>query len=327
MKIELDEKTIIEKVNEVFVKLDEDGGLKRVYLLACGGSHANLAPVNYLLNEEALTIRCENINAMEFADATPKACDKNALCIGLSLGGNTFETVNALKKAKECGAKIITVGGVEKCGIAEYSDCHFVSGIDQVTYGHVGLVTRIGFEILNHFEGYKNYEDVRDAYTKINKVAAEAKKKAKKQGQKWAEKYKDIDTIYTLASGNLYEQAYETSICFMMEMQWINTNAIHSGEYFHGPFEVTSEHTPFVVLESLGKTRALDERALKFLNKYCKDVEVYDAKEYGIDKLGSAAEYLQPIIFGEIVMTIMLESMKARNHPIFRRRYMFREEY
>ena len=53
-----------------------------------------------------------------------------------------------------------------------------------------------------------------------------------------------------------------------MEMQWLHAAPIHSGEYFHGPFEVTDKETPFILLMNEGRTRAMDERALVFLTKY-----------------------------------------------------------
>ena len=71
------------------------------------------------------------------------------------------------------------------------------------------------------------------------------------------------------------------SICIFMEMQWIHSGTIHTGEFFHGPFEVTDANTPFVIQVSEGSTRELDERCLKFLHTYAKRIEVLDAKELG----------------------------------------------
>ncbi len=56
--------------------------------------------------------------------------------------------------------------------------------------------------------------------------------------------------------------------CIFMEMQWIHSACIHSGEFFHGPFEITDANTPFFFQFSEGNTRAVDERALNFLKKY-----------------------------------------------------------
>lgn len=34
-----------------------------------------------------------------------------------------------------------------------------------------------------------------------------------------------------MSSGATHEVAYSTSICLMMEMQWINSGTFHSGEF------------------------------------------------------------------------------------------------
>lgn len=318
---------VVELVTELKKEFDKDGGLKHVYLVACGGSHANLEPLNFMLNNEAKTIHSENINAQEFADATPKACNKNALVIGLSLLGGTRETVAALAKAKECNAKVITIGGVEKCKIAEHTDYHFVSGFKDVELGHIGLLLRIGFELLKQFEGFKGYDEVVSKYNKIDALTKKAKIKAKREGKKWGEAHKDKKVVYTMASGILYDTAYMTSICLFMEMEWVNTNAIHSGEYFHGPFEITDQNVPFYIIKSLGRTRPVDERAIKFASKYSNDVYVIDVKDYVGNSLGKYEEYLQAIVMNEVNMTIMGEYMAARKHPMFLRKYMMKEDY
>ena len=59
---------------------------------------------------------------------------------------------------------------------------------------------------------------------------------------------------------------------------------IHSGEYFHGPFEMTSETQPMILLMATGRSRFLDERVLKFLKTYAKRFIVIDAKDTGIEE-------------------------------------------
>ncbi len=49
--------------------------------------------------------------------------------------------------------------------------------------------------------------------------------------------------------------AHQESICILLEMRWINSASIHSGEYFHGP-EITEAGTPFILLKSSGRTPA-----------------------------------------------------------------------
>ncbi|VEA30427.1 Fructoselysine 6-phosphate deglycase [Salmonella enterica subsp. enterica] len=77
------------------------------------------------------------------------------------------------------------------------------------------------------------------------------------RAQAFAQEYKDDKVIYTVASGAGYGAAYLQSICIFMEMQWIHSACIHSGEFFHGPFEITDANTPFLFQFSEGNTRAV----------------------------------------------------------------------
>ena len=74
-----------------------------------------------------------------------------------------------------------------------------------------------------------------------------------------------------MSSGATHEVAYSTSICLMMEMQWIHSGTFHSGEFFHGPFEITDKDVPFILLMNDGRTRQMDARALTFESFRCKN--------------------------------------------------------
>ena len=42
---------------------------------------------------------------------------------------------------------------------------------------------------------------------------------------------RDDSVIYTMGSGASYGAAYMESICIFMEMQWLDSSSIHTGEY------------------------------------------------------------------------------------------------
>lgn len=81
----------------------------------------------------------------------------------------------------------------------------------------------------------------------------------------------------------------------------IHSGTIHTGEFFHGPFEVTDANTPFVIQVSEGSTRELDERCLKFLHTYAKRIEVLDAKELGLSVIDPAVvDYFNHSLFNNV---------------------------
>jgi fructoselysine-6-P-deglycase FrlB-like protein len=113
-----------------------------------------------------------------------------------------------------------------------------------------------------------------------------------------------------------------------MEMQRLHASAIHSGEFFHGPFEVTDEQTNFIVLQNEGRTRPLDQRVVAFLEIYAKNFEVIDARELGIGALPQpVVEFFNPILFYSVLCDYRAALAKIRDHPIDTRRYMGKVSY
>lgn len=76
--------------------------------------------------------------------------------------------------------------------------------------------------------------------------------------------------------------AYSHAAFLFTEMQWIDAAAYNTGEYFHGPFEVSTEGKPYVFFMSDGATRPMDARALTFLERMGAKVALIDAKDYGL---------------------------------------------
>jgi len=113
-----------------------------------------------------------------------------------------------------------------------------------------------------------------------------------------------------------------------MEMQWINSNCIHSGEYFHGPFEVTDYDIPFVITLGNGCTRHLDERALAFARKYSKRLFVIDENDFDLSAVDeSLREYFAPIVETAVVRYMIDALAHDRGHDLSTRRYMWQMEY
>ena len=150
----------------------------------------------------------------------------------------------------------------------------------------------------------------------------------KRQAIRFAEEHKDDKVLHVMATGANYNVAYTTTTCILMECQWIHSNPIHSGEFFHGPFEVVDKEVPFLVLVGVGREREMDERAVDFLKKYGKRITVLDGKEFGIDILGpTVAEYLSPLVFTGVLSRYSHRLADARNHSVYVRRYMWHVPY
>ena len=317
-------------ITEIKQKLDTKGGLKHVYFLACGGSKAAIFPGLYLLQSEAKTFSATTYTSNEFVHATPKELDERCVAVICSLKA-TPETVKAVETANAKGAITIAMTGSMETGMAKVGQYVVVysNGAPQdYSNSNQACSLRIGFELLHQIEGWDKYDKAMDAYQYINEIVDEAKKECLPAAQAWAEKEKDEPVFYVLASGSNYGVAYSMCCCHFMEMQWKHAVCLHTGEYFHGPFETTDKKLPMVLIMGEGRTRALDERCLKFLKTYAENFIVIDFKELNKGRIDpDVVEFFNPVVLIPIERYYVFQMSQVTGHSMDERRYMYKVEY
>lgn len=317
-------------ITEIKQKLDAKGGLKHVYFVACGGSKAAIFPGLYLLQSEAKTFSATTYTSNEFVHATPKELDERCVAVICSLKA-TPETVKAVETANAKGAITIAMTGSMETGMAKVGQYVVVysNGAPQdYSNSNQACSLRIGFELLHQIEGWDKYDKAMDAYQYINEIVDEAKKECLPAAQAWAEKEKDEPVFYVLASGSNYGVAYSMCCCHFMEMQWKHAVCLHTGEYFHGPFETTDKKLPMVLIMGEGRTRALDERCLKFLKTYAENFIVIDFKKLNKGRIDpDVVEFFNPVVLIPIERYYVFQMSQVTGHSMDERRYMYKVEY
>lgn len=326
-------------VSQIIEQKKEIGGIKSLYFVGCGGSLGALYPAKTFMQRECASIKSEWINSNEFVHGTPKDFGENSVIVIACHKGNTPETIAAAKLGKEKGASVIILTWLTESEIIPYGDYNIIYSFDNspdhmdggIDYSgeKVLCAMRIAVELLAQSpEGYAHYDKFYEGLGMINQIVANARKQVARRALAFAKEYKDDPVIYTMGSGASWGSAYMESICIFMEMQWIDSACIHTGEYFHGPFEVTNANTPFLIQIAEGSTRALDERALTFLQKYGKRIEIVDAKELGLSTIdASVVDYFNHTLFNNVFAIYNHELSIQRQHPLSTRRYMWKVEY
>lgn len=317
-------------VSEIKNKMDGAGGLKALYFVACGGSLAAINSAKYLIQCEAKGIATEIFNSDEFIHATPKMLDERCICVICSLKATT-ETVEAVRLANKYGAVTVAMTGFQDTDMAKNGQYVIVysNGDSQIySEGNQALSLKFCFEILKQFEGYENYDAALKAYGHLDEIISDAKEKVLPMAIKFAADFKNDSVFYVLGSGPAYATAYTMACCHLMEMQCKHAVYLHSGEYFHGPFETTDEHVPMILFKSVGKTRSLDERVERFLLKYAPRCMILDLNDLGIEKLDKAvAEYFASVILIPVERFIVSQMADIRGWSMDYRRYMWKFEY
>ncbi|CUX71209.1 MULTISPECIES: SIS domain-containing protein [Agrobacterium] len=302
-----------------------------IFFVACGGSYAHMLASQYVVEREAEQINGIALNAAEFKARSPKRLGKSSVVILCSHSGNTPETVEAAEIARKAGALTISLTHVLGSPLDVASEYTVTYTHEPTTISSVhsaAVLVRLTFGILEAREGNKKVGDLNRALAAIDDIAATVVKERASAIADFAEAHKREAVIYTMASGANYGTAYSYAICILQEMQWIHSAAIHAGEYFHGPFEVTDFDVPFIQLIGVGPSRVVDERALAFAGQYSKRVTVLDVKDLGISKVPeSVQEYVAHLIFQPVLRAYAVKLAHAKGHPLTVRRYMWQLEY
>ena len=116
--------------------------------------------------------------------------------------------------------------------------------------------------------------------------------------------------------------------CHFMEMQWKHAVCLHTGEYFHGPFETTDKQLPMILLMGEGRTRALDERCLKVLQTYAENFITIDFAKINKGRIDpSVVEFFNPVVMIPVERYYVSQMAELRGHSMDERRYMWKVEY
>ena len=241
----------VKKMVEEIVSKKE---IKNISFTGVGGSLACFYAPYYYVMREAKNITTSYTSSNEFVHDTPSCVGENSIVVISSRGGNTAETVEAGRVAKKLGATVVGMTHEdEDNGIKEVSDYVILfKDLSEDVYevSKTGYILKIAMETLHQVEGSGQYEAMCDAMKKMNTLIPSAEKAIVPEAIKFSIDYKNDKIIYTMGSGTAWSAAQQQQICIFMEMQWINSAVIHTGEFFHGPFEITDPDTAFLLLKS-----------------------------------------------------------------------------
>lgn len=319
-----------QEIKTVIEATQAKGDIDRIYLVACGGSHAFLQPAEYVLAKET-TIPTTVLPSREFITREPKALGEHSLVVSCSHSGTTPETVAATKYAREQGALTVAFAFADESPLEEEAEytIHYAWGPEtDASDLNTGVLYGWLFAYLKVINPSEKYDRALKALDVLNDVTTKTREQYTPIIAKWASELKREPLVYSVASGINAGQAYSFAICWLQEMQWVNSSYIHSGEYFHGPFEITDFDVPFIMCEGLGKARAMDERAVDFAKKHSDKVYVIDNKDFDMALIDEdLQDYYSQIVSGVVYRLIAESFAYERGHSLDVRRYMWKLEY
>ena len=320
----------LKQIAQAVSAVEQMGTVNAVYFVACGGSQAVLMAGQYIFDKET-TVPSHVYTANEFMYDTPKSLNEQSLVISCSHSGNTPETVAATKLAREKGAMTIALSNAEGSPLWNAAQCpvHYdwgkeVSDSDK----NKGILYGLLFHLLKVLAPSEKWDVCLKELDKLSELSGKAKELYQEKAERWAKENKREKLIYTIGSGINYGEVYSTAMCWFMEMQWLHSGCIHSGEYFHGRFEVTDYDVPFLLVKSIGNTRFLDQRVEDFSKKYSDKMLILDQEDLPLAGVADEAKpYIAAILSGVVIRQFVEAIAFERGHSLDVRRYMWHMEY
>jgi len=220
---------------------------KNIVITACGTSRYAAIIGRYLFSKIAKKF-CDVIMASEFHYFSD-SIDKNTLVIAVSQSGETADVLTGVKKAKENGAKIISIVNVVDSSLTRLSDyvIYINAGPEICVAATKSFTAQLIIFYLLAFSMINNFEYAKNKLLEISKILEENLKKNNKNIKEIAKKIKDFKDFYYIGRGINFAMASEGALK-MKEISYIHAEGMPAGELKHGTIALIEKDTPVIAV-------------------------------------------------------------------------------
>ena len=221
-----------------------------IYFVGCGSSYHACLSASYKFS--SLAKKHVNVAlASEFSNYKDFLIPES-LVIAVSQSGETADVLEAVKAAKEKGAKVVSIVNVTGSSLTRESDELLMmnSGpeicvLSTKTYtSQLVLLTLLAYAIADRYEeGKRKLQDL------INYVYHLTSANARSYIKKLSEKIKSSEHIYVIGRGLQYPTSLEAALK-IKEVSYIHTEGFAGGELKHGTIALIEKGTPCIVFTS-----------------------------------------------------------------------------
>ncbi len=259
-----------------------DGGFDRVYFVGSGGSLANMASGQHLMDRfggPPATV----LPSYEFTWRDPAALGPRSLVFLASYSGGTEDTLAALRYANAKGAHTVVLArrrpspmAAEARQLIDYdSSALYDMPLAAVTIFALELARRIGSP--RAAEASAALADLQRLPTLLGTVYRDAREPALAQ----ARQFLSATLLYCVGAGPLAGLAYKFALTVFMENIRVHGSFVESSELRHGPIEAFErQRADMVFLVGTDESRPMTERALAIARDAGARTLVLDAASY-----------------------------------------------
>ena len=303
--------------------------IDKVYLVGCGAPNRIMLGLEYWLQHYSPSLEVRRYFPAEFMAQNPVRFDGRTLVLLGSKSGTTPETVAAAEFVKDRPCVSVSVTQTADLPLAKAAHHVFLLGeTDQAHTGMFMVMQALIGGLMAGKDGWSLQDKLLSSLEALPKAMVETQLATEARAAEEARLLKDDRILYHVASGPMFNTAYVIGVCVLMEMQWMHSCAIEAAEFFHGPFEILDENTPFVLMLGEDPSRPLMDRVVRFSRKFTERLFIYDSKDYpmtGVDP--EIRAIVAPYIVETALYRVAARLAVWHNHPLATRRYMWQMEY
>jgi len=243
--------TLIGRVNENGVKFEEVEkeffeGIKDITICACGTSyHAGMVG-SYLIQRNARIKTSVEIGS-EFRYKEP-ILEKDTLFIVISQSGETADTLEALKMAKNAGLKTLAICNVDNSSIVRLADKTILTraGIEKGVASTKAFATQVMvLWILANYLGNKNETNIMLEAVK----ACEVNDKLHEKIKRLSKRYLNGHGFFFIGRDVFFPLALEGALK-LKEISYLHAEGYPAGEMKHGPIALADPELYTIALLS-----------------------------------------------------------------------------
>ena len=243
-------------MTELDIPRDEE---PTILYLACGSSfYSSLVHENIMDRLGHRNVKCQIASEFSFSSRVREG----TWAIGISQSGETADTLEAVKKAKNQGAKTIAITNVVGSTITricdhtlyvragpEISVAATKSFIAQVIIGYLLALNVAPFEsYVNRYVKEKLVQELQLVSNKVKQILD-----AEQMIAKMATELAKYENVFIIARGVNYPAALEGALK-LKEIAYIHAEAFPAGELKHGPFALLRDNTPVLAIATPDET-------------------------------------------------------------------------
>ena len=253
---------------------------ENLYITGSGTSY-NAARISRYLMSKYAKLKIESIISSELP-FSPDSIEKNSTLIAISQSGESADVLEAVKIAKESGAKILSIVNHLNSSLSQESDvviglnCGPEIGVAATKSftSQLAILYKITNKLCNTCMNL-DWKNVSDAISKILSDNSKIRELAKE--------LKDVSDIYVLGRGIHFPIAKEAALK-LKELTYIHAEGIPAGELKHGPLALMDSNVYVLIInpddstynDTLNSANEIKARGAKIIGISDKKNDVYD---------------------------------------------------